>query len=332
MLHPSALLRGKGGRVRLLFKAVGMMNNQSMPLSSFLLDSQPLPTFPSATPLTPPPNGIPYEPAEPPEPVLPLFDGLKLDEICRVQTMEDLATAVAALSQEEVLGFDTEAKPGFRRGQADNDGPHLIQLATRHRKAFLFSITYRPQLPDLQLAMRRELQTILESPKLLKVGFSLSFDNRVLRNNMNIVVKNTLDLSQRVKMAGRDNRNTMGTATAAKLVLGVNFVKSKRITISNWSLPIQNLNERQVLYAANDAYVAIRVYDEWMKLQADATSPFHPTNVAASDLALRASAKESEDSNNGAGTANPQSSSVVGSEVSSSQCVVGAPTIEPVKG
>jgi len=37
------------------------------------------------------------------------------------------------------------------------------------------------------------------------------------------------------------------------------FAKSKKAATSNWAAP--NLTESQLIYAANDAYAAIRVYE-----------------------------------------------------------------------
>ncbi|MDP1999228.1 MAG: 3'-5' exonuclease domain-containing protein 2, partial [Rhodoferax sp.] len=36
------------------------------------------------------------------------------------------------------------------------------------------------------------------------------------------------------------------------------FIKSKKAATSNWSMP--HLSPNQVLYAANDAYAAVRVF------------------------------------------------------------------------
>jgi RNA polymerase sigma factor for flagellar operon FliA len=50
----------------------------------------------------------------------------------------------------------------------------------------------------------------------------------------------------------------MGAKTAVARYLGRRMQKSKRITTSNWAHP--RLNERQMLYAADDAQVALRIY------------------------------------------------------------------------
>jgi ribonuclease D len=46
---------------------------------------------------------------------------------------------------------------------------------------------------------------------------------------------------------------------AVGVVLGQAFRKSKRITTSNWAAP--NLSSQQLLYAANDAFAALRVME-----------------------------------------------------------------------
>jgi RNA polymerase sigma factor for flagellar operon FliA len=42
---------------------------------------------------------------------------------------------------------------------------------------------------------------------------------------------------------------------------GQRLQKSKRITTTNWAQP--RLSEKQILYAADDAHVALRVYRHW---------------------------------------------------------------------
>jgi ribonuclease D len=51
----------------------------------------------------------------------------------------------------------------------------------------------------------------------------------------------------------------LGVKTAVGLVFNQRFTKSKKITTSNWSLP--QLTSQQLLYAANDAYAALKVLE-----------------------------------------------------------------------
>jgi len=75
---------------------------------------------------------------------LPLYEGLSLNEITIVESNEDAALALAALSKETSLGFDTESKPIFIKGQV-SPGPTLIQLATTTH-AYLFPVRFSSAL------------------------------------------------------------------------------------------------------------------------------------------------------------------------------------------
>ena len=67
-----------------------------------------------------------------------------------------------------------------------------------------------------------------------------------------------LDLSTALR---RSERNTLGAKTAVARFFGQRLQKSKKITTTNWALP--RLSEKQILYAADDAHVALRVYRRW---------------------------------------------------------------------
>ena len=49
----------------------------------------------------------------------------------------------------------------------------------------------------------------------------------------------------------------MGVRAAVGLVFKQRFAKSRKVTTSNWSMP--QLTPQQMLYAANDAYAALKV-------------------------------------------------------------------------
>ncbi|MBP8229595.1 MAG: 3'-5' exonuclease domain-containing protein 2, partial [Xylophilus sp.] len=55
----------------------------------------------------------------------------------------------------------------------------------------------------------------------------------------------------------RGYRREVGVKTAAALVFGQRFIKSRKQTTSNWAA--RQLSEAQVRYAANDAYAAMCV-------------------------------------------------------------------------
>ena len=181
-----------------------------------------------------------------PETELPLYPGVALADVVLVVTAETAAEARATLLTQAVIGFDTEAKPTFRKGEVST-GPHLIQLATSER-VYLYPLS--------RLPAQHGLEDILESTRILKVGFGLGSDLAQLRTRMSIEAKNILDLSRALKSAA--TKQSLGAKTAVAQYFGQRLQKSRRITTSNWANP--NLTERQMLYAANDAQVALQVY------------------------------------------------------------------------
>jgi RNA polymerase sigma factor for flagellar operon FliA len=190
-----------------------------------------------------------------PEELLPPYDGIQLADVCVVTTERETADARSALAASDVLGFDTESKPTFQKGEVST-GPHLVQLATDER-AWLFQVD-RPSPAALEL-----LKSVLESPAILKVGFGLGDDLRRLSAKLGIETDNVLDLSRALRQG---ERNTVGAKTAVARFFGQRLQKSKRITTTNWALP--RLSEKQILYAAEDAHVALRVYRRWRETQA----------------------------------------------------------------
>ena len=187
------------------------------------------------------------------EELLPPYDGIKLSGVRMVKSDRDAAEALTALLAMDVLGFDTESKPTFLKGEVST-GPHLVQLAT-DECAYLFQIGAMPAV--------EVLKAVLESAAILKVGFGLSDDLKRLRVKLGIDTINVLDLSTALR---KNERNTLGAKTAVARFFGQKLQKSKKITTTNWALP--RLTEKQILYAADDAHVALRIYRRWRLDQA----------------------------------------------------------------
>lgn len=179
-------------------------------------------------------------------PELPPYPGVSLADVVLVNSPEAAAAARQALLAEDVLGFDTEAKPTFAKGEVST-GPHLIQLATEHR-VYLFQVG--------SLRDPEGLRAILESREILKVGFGLGSDLAQLKSRLGIEPRKVLDLSRALR--GEKPSQSLGAKTAVARYFGQRLQKSRKVTTSNWANP--RLSERQLLYAANDAQVALRVY------------------------------------------------------------------------
>lgn len=183
---------------------------------------------------------------------LPNFPGLPIERIHFITTTEHALFAQQHLLNADVLGFDTESKPTFIRGQR-SDGPHLIQFST-DTQAFLFPVV----LPEQCLISQDVIQRILESDVILKVGFGLRDDHQRLKKKLSIVTAHVVDLSR--TLADSKQKQAGAKSSVAKF-FGQNLHKSKRISTSNWAN--LHLSERQLKYAADDAYSALMLYRAW---------------------------------------------------------------------
>jgi len=184
---------------------------------------------------------------------LPPYVGIRIADVRLVTTVEQAVAARDALLATDAIGFDTESKPTFTKGETST-GPHLIQFATDHQ-AYLFQIGHSTSTAILEV-----LQAVLESPALLKVGFGLSDDVKRLHAKLAIRAAGVVDLSVALRTPGQ--RNDLGAKTAVAKFFGQKLQKSKKISTTNWALP--RLNEKQILYAADDAQVALRVYRHYI--------------------------------------------------------------------
>jgi len=181
---------------------------------------------------------------------LPAYDGIALADITLVDSPALADEALAALMAADAIGFDTESKPTFLKGE-HSTGPHLVQLALETR-VYLFQIPRLPAEPALK--------TILESPRVLKVGFGLGNDLSVLKSRLDIELNNFIDLGEVLR--SEEHPGTVGAIVAVAHFFAARLQKSKKVGTSNWASA--RLAERQLLYAANDAQVALRVYRAWV--------------------------------------------------------------------
>jgi ribonuclease D len=174
------------------------------------------------------------------------FDRLGLDRIRLVATASDAHDALAELSSSDAWGFDTESKPTFFKDQV-SEGPHVVQLATLDQ-AWVF------QLHDLEC--RAVVAHLLAHPKSTKAGFGLGDDKKRIASKLGVEPVGVLELNTICRE--RAYRKDMGVKGAVAVMFNRRFIKSRKATTSNWANP--RLTEAQLIYAANDAYAAIRVY------------------------------------------------------------------------
>jgi len=179
--------------------------------------------------------------------LLETFQGLPLECIHVPKTVEAIGRAGREIEESGVAGFDTESKPTFEAGEKSR-GPHVIQFVLRDR-AFIFQL-HRPECRAL-------VSDLLQSERILKIGFGLRNDRGQIQSTLGVTLRAILDLDHIFRKRGY--KGQIGVRAAIGAVLKQSFRKSKRVTTSNWAAP--DLTPAQLLYAANDAFAALRVME-----------------------------------------------------------------------
>jgi ribonuclease D len=179
--------------------------------------------------------------------LLEAFAGLTLERIHVPTSSPEFASATAEIMAAGIVGFDTESKPTFVTGDV-SEGPHVVQFAL-HDKAYLFQLHRAEGHPFLI--------ELLQSDQLIKVGFGLKSDRGHIFAKLGVHFNAVVDLNTVFSMDGYHKE--MGVRAAVGLVFKQRFPKSRHVTTSNWSQP--QLTPQQLLYAANDAYAALKVLE-----------------------------------------------------------------------
>ena len=166
-----------------------------------------------------------------------------------INTCEQLKEAMNSILLAPFIGFDSEQKPTFKKGQTSH-GICLVQLATVS-KCYLIQIK--------QIKNLKPLINLLEDEKIIKIGTGLKGDNEALFKQFNLRLKSTIDLEDVFKKLSSVNQ--IGAKKAASIILNEKLQKSKNISRSNWEN--NDLTHGQIKYASEDASV---VYDVMNKI------------------------------------------------------------------
>ena len=178
--------------------------------------------------------------------LLPPFERLGLDRITLVSTGAQAKEAYVALTDTPAWGFDTESKPTFKVGDV-SDGPHILQLATPAR-AWVFQL--------MDPACSAVAAELLALGGIAKAGFGLGDDKKRIVSKLGVQPQGILELNTVFRERGY--RKDMGVKGAVAVLFNQRFMKSKKAATSNWANA--RLSESQLVYAANDAYAAVRVF------------------------------------------------------------------------
>jgi len=159
-----------------------------------------------------------------------------------VRTNEELRQAIQALATETILGFDTETRPAYHKGESYL--PSLLQLAGE-KEVYLFQLRH--------LGLPAPLREILADPKVVKAGVALAYDLQELHKLSRFKPAGFVDLGTLAKKAEIKNHGLRGLAA---VLLGFRIAKGAQT--SNWARDI--LAPAQIQYAATDAWVGRELY------------------------------------------------------------------------
>jgi ribonuclease D len=163
-------------------------------------------------------------------------------ELWLIENLADAQEAARELQSATILGFDTETRPSFTKGEFYHVA--LLQLATE-KCTYLFRLN-KIKLPP-------EVVSILTDPKIIKVGVAIHDDLKGLQKLTPFEPQGFIDLAKEAQKRGVQ---TFGLRALTAIYLGKRLSKAAKIT--NWERSV--LTEPQLLYAANDALAGLSIY------------------------------------------------------------------------
>jgi ribonuclease D len=168
-------------------------------------------------------------------------------EIVLVDNLKIFYEVFPRLLGSDLLGFDTETKPIFKKG--GRNSVSLIQLSTENL-ACLFRIN--------KIGIPEELIKLLSDPHILKAGVAVHDDIRFLKGVKKFSPGGFIDLQSFVRDYGI---KSSGLKKLTAIILG--FRISKRQQVTDWEA--DQLTEAQQIYAATDAWVCHEIYNKLTK-------------------------------------------------------------------
>jgi len=159
------------------------------------------------------------------------------------ESQDDISYPIKEINKKLTIGFDTESRPAFIKGQKFPIS--LIQIAT-YEEVYLFKIKNK--------VITQDLINIINNKNITKLSIGISNDIKKLKElSRKVEPRNFIDLSSIAK--GKGLIQTSAKALAAKY-LNKHLIKSSQIT--NWSK--KTLSDKQILYAATDAWLMLDLY------------------------------------------------------------------------
>ena len=165
-----------------------------------------------------------------------------------IRTAADLQHFREVIRHEHVVGFDIETRPTFRKGQTHT--PSVVQIGAS-REVFIFQLA--------KLDCVHTLTEVFHNARLIKAGIALSRDLLDLQKLFPIQPAGFVDLGD---VASKNGLKQTGVRNLAGMFLHGRITKGAQT--SNWAAP--ELHQKQITYAATDAWVCRELYVHFEKL------------------------------------------------------------------
>lgn len=161
-----------------------------------------------------------------------------------VSDARQLPKAIKEIEKYDVVGFDTETRPSFKRGQFYQVA--LLQLAVP-KKTYLVRVNHT--------GVTEDVVRLFENPNIVKAGVGIRDDLKALQKLKPFEPAGFFDLSTLAKQAGLQVESVKKLTA---LLLG--FRISKSAQTSNWEAA--TFTQKQIEYAATDAWVCLELYEK----------------------------------------------------------------------
>ncbi len=162
-----------------------------------------------------------------------------------IQVIDDtskLHQALGKLQRHNTVGFDTETKPSFSKGEYHPVA--MVQLATVD-EVFLIRLS--------NIGLTQNLAEFLANDAIKKIGVSIRDDLIALQELRSFLPAGFVELHDVVKQLGIESE---GLRKLTATFLGFRISKSQQT--SNWEK--QELKPGQITYAATDAWCCLEIY------------------------------------------------------------------------
>lgn len=176
-----------------------------------------------------------------------------------LNTFAEMKTAVDEIlaTSEECLGFDIESQPNYR--PKCFNPPALLQIATEST-VYLFRLcnlhgdrksnSRQPHNENFSF-----LLPLLTTPSIIKAGVGIQNDMKDMQSLLHFQAAGVCPLEDIVK----DFIRPHSLKALAAHFLQLQIPKSRSVTMSNWAAE-ESLSERQIQYAASDAWLGRAIW------------------------------------------------------------------------